>query len=383
MRINLKKITTKDNYFITNEGTPFLAKGINMTCKDKSRGYIGDYTEKDFKWLAEKGFNLIRLGIFWDGAEPIPGEYNEKYFSKIDKIIDMAANEGICVFLDMHQDLYSSLFEDGAPSWATITDGAEYEKTELWSDAYLVNEAVQRAFDNFWLNRPASDGVGIKTRYINLWKYISKRYSKDPYVIGYDVMNEPFPGSEGGKVAMILAECMQEEDLTSISEEKIFSIIEKIAPVTGKFDKEVLQPFYNEIAEEIRSEDSETIIMFEHGYFSNAGIPSALESLKTKDGKVISYQAYAPHGYDILVDTEEYHNDAGLERVDLIFGSVFENAKRLNIPTLIGEWGCYPQAKELQKIQAKHLLELFKTVNVGNVYYDFSHIYDGGIISVL
>lgn len=379
----MKKITVRDNCFVNDSGDLFLAKGINMVCKDKSLGYLGNYTEKDFNWLSERGFNLIRLGIFWDACEPNPGEYNDVYLSEIEKIISLAAKEGISVFLDMHQDLFSSVFEDGAPAWATLTNGALYQKTELWSDAYLADDAVQNAFDNFWADAPASDGIGIKKHYVNLWKNLAKRFASNPNVIGYDIMNEPFPGSRGKEVAMILNDFLCGSEIADMPEEKLFSVIEKIMPNTSAFDTTVLQPFYEDVARAIRSVDSETIVMFEHNYFCNAGIPSALSPLMDASGRPVPFQAYVPHGYDILVDTKEYGEDAGLDRVNLIFGSILENANRLGLPTLIGEWGCYPNAGDVQKQQASHILSILNEANVGNVYYDFSHIYDGGISEIL
>ncbi len=137
-----KKITIQGKCFF-KEGHPFIPKGINMVCKDKTKGYIGDYTPEDFKFLKKQGFNLIRLGIFWDGAEPEPGVYNEDYLSAIDSIIRMAAAEDIAVFLDLHQDLYGVVFEDGAPAWATLTDDAPHIRTDLWSESYLLSGAVQ------------------------------------------------------------------------------------------------------------------------------------------------------------------------------------------------------------------------------------------------
>ncbi|MBR6474843.1 MAG: cellulase family glycosylhydrolase, partial [Lachnospiraceae bacterium] len=199
-----------------------------MVCKEKARGYIGDYKPEDFEFLREHGFNLIRLGLQWDGAEPEPGKYNEEYFKGIDKIIEMAAVCDIAVFLDMHQDLYGVVFEDGAPEWATVTDGEEHIRTELWSESYLISPAVQHAFDNFWKNTPASDGVGIRTHYIELLKYLAKRYKGNPYVIGIDVMNEPFPGTPGMRVAEIMGRYMPDGDMSALED---FS---KIAEVIGE-----------------------------------------------------------------------------------------------------------------------------------------------------
>ena len=379
----MKKIKVNGNKFVSDNDKLFIPKGINMVCKEKARGYIGDYKPEDFEFLREHGFNLIRLGLQWDGAEPEPGKYNEEYFKGIDKIIEMAAVCDIAVFLDMHQDLYGVVFEDGAPEWATVTDGEEHIRTELWSESYLISPAVQHAFDNFWKNTPASDGVGIRTHYIEIMKYLAKRYKGNPYVIGIDVMNEPFPGTPGMRVAEIMGRYMPDGDMSALEDfSKIAEMIGEIAPITAEFETTILNPFYNEAARAIRSVDKDIIFMFESNYFANAGVPTMAAPAVYEDGSVIENQAFVPHGYDILVDTEAYET-GGCERVAFIFGSLLEAAKKMNIPTLIGEWGCYPNASEAQKEQAAFLLNLFKENGVGNVYYDFSHIRDGGILEIL
>ncbi len=378
-----KKIQVQGRQFVTDTGEIFSAHGINMVCKDKTRNYIGDYTPEDFKFLKENGFNLIRLGLIWDGAEPEPGLYDEDYFKKIDAVIEMAASADIPVFLDMHQDLYGTVFEDGAPAWATLTDDCEHIRTDLWSESYLLSPAVQHAFDNFWNNSAAPDGTGLRDHYVNLWKYIAERYASNPYVIGYDLMNEPFPGSKGAEIAGIIGEVAGPDGMAALEdEEKIAELISKIAPITAKFETGTLVPFYSEVAEAIRSVDPDTIIMLESNYFANAAIPTALSPAVAKDGAPFSYQAYVPHGYDILVDTEDY-GAGGFERVAFIFSTLFEGAERIGLPTFIGEWGCYPNASDAEKAQAAFLLNLFKEHGVGNVYFDFSHIKDGKIINTL
>ena len=380
----IKKVRVSGKSFTDESGKPFVPFGINMVCKDKERNYIGDYSSKDFEFLREKGFNLIRLGLQWAACEPEPGEFSDVYFNAIDKIIAMASKADIPVFLDMHQDLYGVKFEDGAPLWATIDEGYDHVRTELWSESYLVSPAVQHAFDNFWNDAKAPDGIGVRTHFINLWKYIAGRYADNPYVVAYDVLNEPFPGSDGVKVAMILSEFEGESgSLSSLSDEgAIMELIGRILPITKKFEEEILNPFYNLVARAVRSVDTETIFLFESNYFANAGIPSFVRPALDESGNVIKNQAYAPHGYDILVDTDEYEQ-GGSERVDLIFGSLLSKAESMDVPCFIGEWGCYPNASKSQKEQALHLLNVFKNAGVGQTYFDYSHIHDGGIIEVL
>ena len=60
----IKRIRTEGGVFIDCTGKPFMPKGVNMVCKDRSEGYIGHYTEEDFYRLKKNGFNLIRFGIF-------------------------------------------------------------------------------------------------------------------------------------------------------------------------------------------------------------------------------------------------------------------------------------------------------------------------------
>ncbi len=72
----IKKVRVSGKSFTDESGKPFVPFGINMVCKDKERNYIGDYSEADFRFLREKGFNLIRLGLQWAACEPVPGEYS-------------------------------------------------------------------------------------------------------------------------------------------------------------------------------------------------------------------------------------------------------------------------------------------------------------------
>ncbi len=382
-----KKIHVSGNSFTYETGNVFIPKGINMVCKDRSKDYIENYSEKDFIMLKNKGFNLIRLGLIWDGVEPAPGIYDDEYLVKIDLIIEMAAKAGIPVFLDMHQDLYSALYADGAPEWATLTDNTEHIRTGLWSESYLVSPAVQHAFDNFWKNAPARDGIGIRTHYVNMWKYVASWFAGNPYVIGYDVMNEPFPGSDGARVAAILAEFEAAGGSLSGSfdEEALCGLISRIVPITAGFEQNVLSPFYDELFAAIRKVDPDTILIFESNYFANAGIPSYVRPARYNVGSIIPGQAYAPHGYDILVDTNEY-TQGGTDRVDLIFGNLLKKITELNglgIPSLIGEWGCYPGATSAQLEQAAHILKLLADNKIGNVYYEYAHLSNERLLNAL
>src|SRR2546429_572799 len=60
---------------------------------------------------------------------------------------------------------------------------------------YLVQPAVNRAFDNFWANAAGPGGVGTGDRYAAAWQHVGSRFASDDGILGYDLLNEPWPGS--------------------------------------------------------------------------------------------------------------------------------------------------------------------------------------------
>src|SRR5699024_5978788 len=196
----MKKLKTEGMRFIGEDGAQVILSGINLVCKSKEKGYVEPVDESVFKWFRDQGYNVIRMGLIWDGVEPEPGVYDDGYLSKIKQQVNWAERYGIYIFLDMHQDLYSSLYGDGAPEWATLTDDLPHVAGDLWSDAYLESPAVNRALDHFWRNSPATDGIGLQDHYAAMWKHVACYFDECSNIIGYDIMNEPYPGTDGQNV---------------------------------------------------------------------------------------------------------------------------------------------------------------------------------------
>ena len=357
-------VSVEGRKIIAPDGGQIILHGINVVNKNPEEKYLGHITRDDFAMFSSWGFNVVRLGIIWDGLEPEPGVYNESYLKGIDEMIGWAAENDIYIFLDMHQDLYSVKFSDGAPEWATLDEGKEHLRGEIWSDSYLISPAVQTAFDNFWKNAPASDGTGIQDHYINLWKHIAQRYADNKTVIGYDIMNEPFPGSTANQVmpimlgsyAMMMMEqtgqappseeelmmmwsTQREEVLKTLSTAEAYrKIIDPVEPVNVAFEKGPLMGFYQKARDAIRQVDTHHIIFIEHSYFTNMGVPGGLQNLVDENGNKDPLVVYAAHGYDLVVDTDALTRGSD-ERVRLIFDRVNETSIRLDIPVLVGEWG--------------------------------------------
>ena len=357
-------VSIKDQNFIDSLGRTLTLHGINVINKDPKTKYTGHISKEEFLMFKKWGFNAIRLGIIWDGLEPEPGIYNQEYLKEIDQMIQWANENDLYVFLDMHQDLYSVEFSDGAPKWATITNDQPHLTGAVWSEAYLISPAVQTAFDNFWANAPAPDGIGIQDHYLNLWKLLAERYKDNKKVIGFDIMNEPFMGSGANQImplllqsyARVLVEKLgqappTEEELMHLWSNEKMKVLEVLADketyknmldaiyeVNAEFERNTLTSFFQKARDAIREVNKNHIIFTEHSYFTNMGLASALGEIVDENGKKDPLVAYAAHGYDLVVDTDALTLGSN-DRVELIFERIAETGKRLDVPVLIGEWG--------------------------------------------
>jgi endoglycosylceramidase len=362
-------LVTRENRFFDPQGRHVILHGINLVNKDPQQDYIGTSGPSDFTNLRRWGFNCLRLGVIWDGLEPEPGNFNKDYLQKLDQQIAWAKQNSLYVFLDMHQDLYSVLFSDGAPEWATLTDGQPHiDLGGVWSDAYFTSPAVQAALDNFWSNSPAPDGLGLQEHYARAWQVLAQRFAHEPTVIGYDIMNEPFPGSAAAASQMLLfekgAELLTQLDggpgqsaeelamrwldptgraqiLQRLEDIDLYaSVIDVTQPVYNDFERNQLKSLYQRVAQAIRQVDAQKILFLETSMGSNMGVFSGLEPLQMPGGDFDPQQAYAPHGYDLVVDTVG-NADPNQARVDLIFNRHHQTSRRWEWPMLVGEWGAY------------------------------------------
>jgi endoglycosylceramidase len=397
------RIITRGTSFIDSRGRQVIFNGINKVNKDPLLNYTDPDSLGTFEKFGTWGFNCIRLGVIWDGVEPKPGNYDEKYLDKVEEHVNWAAQHGLYILLDMHQDLYGVSFGegtrmgDGAPAWATITDNQPHVTGQVWSDSYLISPAVQRAFDHFWANTPAADGVGLLDHYAAMWQHVAKRFADNSAVIGYDIMNEPFNGTQGtrilpvilgeyarlyteetGKIltenevlAMWTGEEHRFEAISRLNDRKKYSRVFGMArELNTQFEKGPLQAMYQRVSDAIRAVDTMHILFLEHAYFGNAGVPSGIEPVKGRDGKPDPLVAYAAHGYDLLVDTKNYDSQSN-SRVEQIFSQIYETSQNIGIPVLVGEWGAFSGNSEALASSAQFITNLFGSYGFGNTYWSY------------
>eukprot|EP00767_Chilomastix_cuspidata_P003716 gnl/Chilomastix_cuspidata/384.p1 GENE.gnl/Chilomastix_cuspidata/384~~gnl/Chilomastix_cuspidata/384.p1 ORF type:complete len:533 (-),score=181.80 gnl/Chilomastix_cuspidata/384:1445-3019(-) len=300
------------SFFIDEEGRSMFFHGVNVVVKEPPYIPTTDewdpqmsFTQEDVDFLQLNGFNIIRLGVMFPGTYPGRNAFNETYLDEIESIVNMAGKAGIYSLLDFHQDLLSARYcGEGVPDWLVPTDvdremnfpepliNPAYELGEdgnparedcdayefgVYYSADAVAQGFQCLYDNcnlFDRSDEPGPGMAMLTALLEHWRRVADRFAGNEYVIGYDIINEPFPGD------------VYSDPLALID--------------SADFDAEVLQPFYQEIITTIREEDPNHIIFFEplvtaaeHTGFDEGGPGAAV-------GVPQAQQAYSFHIYCAL-----------------------------------------------------------------------------------
>lgn len=316
----VQKTLRASRYVQDSTKRSLILRGVNIMNASKSDPLrLPPIDHSDIKRMRhEWGFNFVRFLIFWDALEPNPWEINDSYLDRVEEFLDLFAQEGMYVVLDMHQDVYSKVFCcDGAPAWAVIDDGLSFEKQNVWFMNYY-QPAVLRAWDYFWQFKEMENNQ-LQEHYIGVWTEVARRFKSHPAVIGYDLMNEPFPGSQ--------------VDLLEILGSRTQSVL------SPAFDQKYLGKLYQRLIDSIRKVDRDSWIFYEPRYGAPAnGLPSYLPKLHDpRPGE--DHLVYFPHLYSIgLEQTGVYDPKKDKSLVSWEKNRNKELAQQ-KAPLLIGEWG--------------------------------------------
>ena len=217
-------------------GRVVVLHGTNMVFKRPP--YAPDATgfgDDDAAFLAAEGFNTVRVGVIYKAVEPEPGVYDDAYLQRIQDTVETLGRHGIYSMIDFHQDLYNERFQgEGWPDWAVQDDGLPAQPQTGFPTNYLVMPALQRAFDHFWANDPGPGGVGLQDRYAAAWRHVAQRFRDNPNVMGYDLLNEPWPGTTWQQCANPEG-CPAFDAILSQFNARMFAAIRQVDPDTVVF----------------------------------------------------------------------------------------------------------------------------------------------------
>ena len=179
-------------------GRVVILHGVNMVMKvppyqPSAMGFGDD----DAALLAREGFNTVRLGLIMKGLEPKPGVFDDAYLNAYLATVRTLGAHGIKVLVDFHQDMFNERFNgEGLPDWMVQDDGLPAQPNQGFPVNYFAMPALWRAFDHFWANDRDARGVGLQDEFALAWRHVASVMRNEPSVMGYDLFNEPWPGSQ-------------------------------------------------------------------------------------------------------------------------------------------------------------------------------------------
>lgn len=321
--------TASGHRWITDrQGRALVLRGLSTASSAKQAA-------DGMPWIEEKdvarerrslGTNFVRFLLQWRKVEPSPGTYDRTYLRQVAERVRWYGKRGYHVLLDMHQDLYGPrVGGNGAPAWATGTDGLTSAPTDPWELGY-VEPGTVRAFDRFW-GTVEGDGRDLREHYVGAVREVARHFADDDTVIGYDLMNEPWGGSVQGPA----------------------------------FEAGPLARLYQDAIDAVRTVDRDHWLFVEPSAIgSNWGFATGLPRLDDPRGDGDAARiAYAPHLYPLPMDLGGGYTGSTKGQVDRSLRAWREQtektARRLGAPVVIGEFGLdtgLPGAMEyVEKVQ--------------------------------
>ncbi|RPB25090.1 glycoside hydrolase [Terfezia boudieri ATCC MYA-4762] len=228
---------------------------------------VASYNGRPFKNIEEAGewwaklkmwgVGIVRWVVVWEAIEPKAiGDYDDEYIDYLYKVLEKAGENGLKVFIDVHQDCWSRLSGgSGAPAWtfslvgldphkfhATFTSAllpSDTQQSNSFESAEYIFSEPDLPVQQTPLSKPSSHlwptnysklstatmftmffagptfapkatisipgkgeknaGEVMQDAYINAFRYVARKLAGLECILGWDIMNEPHPGFIGLK----------------------------------------------------------------------------------------------------------------------------------------------------------------------------------------
>lgn len=227
--------------------------------------------EEDFVYLKSIGVNLLRIPfhyrLFVDDENP---ELEKKEgFRYFDRLMAYGKKYEIYILPDLH-----SVPGGQNPDW------------------HCDNRT---GYTQFW------DFGVFRKQMVRLWGRIAERYCMEPYLLGYDLLNEPYVISDS----------------------------------TGNDRTELIQQFYEEVTAEIRKYDQNHILFLEGDHFA-----MQFDCIKEiRDEQTALMFHYYPTVWEPALFEEDYDKEARREGFERVFRKLVGIREQFGCPVLCGEAG--------------------------------------------
>ena len=282
-------------------GRGVVLHGVNVSNASKySADLMTWHGPEDFAALASIGLDHVRLLVAWAGVSPEEGVVDAAYLDALAERVDWAADAGLLVILDMHQDVFGYGFGgNGAPRWACTEERyAAHEPKEPWFRNYLSPQ-VQQCFDRLYYEDAAFAGLR------DAWVAVAARFADHPAVLGFDLLNEPHWGTHSAETFV--------SDIWQRRQEELGAALRAVAP--GR------------------------IVWLQGTTLVNMGSVQPFATA-CHDGT-----GFAPHYYHPLVHDGYPYSAALAPQLTLALDAIAGSAANLGgVPVWLGEIGAFPNA---------------------------------------
>ncbi|KAF4040698.1 Glycoside hydrolase family 5 C-terminal domain [Phytophthora infestans] len=252
--INVNAVCIRNGHFVDAEGRVRLLRGVNLGGSSKlpygyhhtdrhssssffdgarsvsfvNRPFTLSEAPLHFARLQRWGLTLLRFVVTWEAIEHAgPGVYDREYLRYIRDIIAIAADYGLSIYVDPHQDVWSRWTGgDGAPMWTLEAVGLEPRGLEATKAALCVETcglevskypkmiwptnyfkmACATMFSLFWGGSKCApscrvNGIPVQeylqSHYLNAMTELAEALKGLPNIVGFGTMNEPSSGYLG------------------------------------------------------------------------------------------------------------------------------------------------------------------------------------------
>ncbi|MFX1567448.1 MAG: cellulase family glycosylhydrolase [Promethearchaeota archaeon] len=245
------KLKIKNEWFLDEEGRKILLRGVNLGGSSKvpynpngathtktdfsnhtdvsfvGRPFPLKEADEHFSRLKHWGFNCLRFLVTWEAIEHSrPGQYDNEYLEYLEEVLKVAESYKFYTFIDPHQDVWSRMSGgDGAPGWTFEKVGLDFTKFDETGAALVmqyrynpedpysyphlhwISNSLRLANGTMWTVffggrdfAPSCEINGINAQdylqnhFFQAVKQVALKLKGNPYIIGFNSLNEPYEG---------------------------------------------------------------------------------------------------------------------------------------------------------------------------------------------
>ena len=244
-------LSIKKEWFIDEKGRTVLLRGVNLGGSSKVpvtpngathiKTDFSDYREVSFvghpfpikeadehyKRLKHWGFNCLRFLVTWEAIEHQgPKQYDKEYLDYVEELLKIAESYRFYTCIDPHQDVWSRMTGgDGAPCWTFEKVGLDNTKFDASEAAFVMQyrydpEDPKKYPPMYWSGNTYRfangtmwtlffggndfapsvkiEGVNVQdylqNHFFDAIKQVALRVKDNPYILGFETLNEPNEG---------------------------------------------------------------------------------------------------------------------------------------------------------------------------------------------